>query len=126
MKLHRFYLSQQAKDQLVKLKRVTGIKHWNVLCRWAFCISLAEPSDPPMAHIPADSTVEMTWHTFAGNYHDIYMALLKQRCVEAGLVLTAEVLLEQLRLHIHRGIGYLFADRGIKNIEGLVARTLSL
>jgi DNA sulfur modification protein DndE len=73
-------LSQQAKDQLLRLKRKTGIQHWNVLCRWAFCISLAEPGVPPPAKIPADSSVEMTWKVFGGVYSDIYLALLKQRC----------------------------------------------
>jgi DNA sulfur modification protein DndE len=29
-------LSQQAKDQLARLKGKTGIKNWNILCRWAF------------------------------------------------------------------------------------------
>ena len=32
-------VSQQAKDRLTKLKRVTGIKNWNVLCRWASAIA---------------------------------------------------------------------------------------
>ena len=35
-------VNQQAKDQLIKLKRITGIKQWNVLCRWALCLSLAQ------------------------------------------------------------------------------------
>jgi len=59
-------LSQQAKDQLIKLKRVTGIEHWNVLCRWALCVSLAESSIPPAAKIPSDSNVEMSWKVFGG------------------------------------------------------------
>lgn len=35
-------VSQQAKDQLSRLKGKTGIKNWNVLCRWALCYSLSE------------------------------------------------------------------------------------
>ncbi|TAG66806.1 MAG: DUF1832 domain-containing protein, partial [Oscillatoriales cyanobacterium] len=42
----RICLSQTAKDQLSKLKRSTKIDRWNVLCRWGFCRSLAEPSIP--------------------------------------------------------------------------------
>jgi len=60
MAVDHMRLSQQAKDQLIKLKRNTGIEHWNVLRRWAFCLSLAEPGAPPEAKIPADSNVEMT------------------------------------------------------------------
>ncbi len=42
--LDRVRISQAAKDQLIKLKRVTKIDQWNILCRWAFCRSLAEPT----------------------------------------------------------------------------------
>ena len=47
MALEHIRLSQTARDQLITLKRRTGIAHWNVLCRWAFCRSLAEPAPPP-------------------------------------------------------------------------------
>ena len=74
MAVEHIRLSQQAKVQLVKLKRVTGITHWNVLCRWALAISLAEQSTPSTAKIPADSNVEMSWRVFGGRYADLYMA----------------------------------------------------
>lgn len=122
MSIEHIRLSQQAKDQLLKLKRRTGIQHWNVLCRWAFCVSLAEPSLPPSAKIPADSSVEMTWKVFGGTSADIYTALLKQRCHQDGLGVTDEVLATQFRLHLHRGIGYLAADRQITAISGLIKR----
>ena len=64
MLLEHIRLSEQARDQLIKVKRYTGIPHWNTLCRWAFCVSLAEPSPPAPAKIPADSSVEMNWRTF--------------------------------------------------------------
>lgn len=115
-------ISQQAKDQLIKLKRVTGIKHWNTLCRWAFCASLMEPTVPPMAKIPADSSVELSWKVFGGIYQDIYHALLKQRCKKDGLPITDEVLATQFRLHLHRGIGYIFADKKIRNISDMLRR----
>jgi len=37
-------ISEKGKQQLIQLKRKTGIDNWHTLCRWAFCISLAEPS----------------------------------------------------------------------------------
>lgn len=115
-------LSQQAKDQLLRLKRKTGIQHWNVLCRWAFCISLLEPGIPPPAKIPADSSVEMTWKVFGGVYADIYLALLKQRCQQDKLGTAEDVIATQFRLHLHRGIGYLAADRQLNNIAALLKR----
>jgi DNA sulfur modification protein DndE len=122
MSLEHIKLSQQARDYLMRLKRDTGIKNWNVLCRWAFCTSLAESSIPPAAKIPADSTVEMTWKVFGGQHSDVYLALLKARCKRDGLGTSEEVLDAQFRLHLHRGIGYLFADKQIKDIRALLRR----
>lgn len=122
MSLEHIRLSSGAKDQLIKLKRLTGIKNWNVLCRWAFCTSLAEPGIPAPAKIPMDSNVEMTWKVFGGEHHEIYLALLKARCHRDGLGTSDEVLATQFRLHLHRGIGYLFADKRIKDITGLFRR----
>lgn len=116
------HLSQQAKDQLIKLKRSTKIKNWNVLCRWAFCISLMDPSVPTQAKIPSDSSIEMSWKVFGGPYAEIYLALLKQRCQHDGFGTSDEVLATQFRLHLHRGIANLAADRRIKSIVDLMKR----
>lgn len=121
MAVEHIRLSQQAKDQLIKLKRVTGIEHWNELCRWAFCVSLAEPSVPPPAKIPADSNVEMSWKVFGGRYADLYTALMKERCVRDGLGTDPDVLAHQFRLHLHRGISYLAGNRELREIDDLVA-----
>ena len=115
-------LSQQARDQLVKLKRVTGLKQWNVLCRWAFCTSLNEPSLPKKAKIVLDSNVEMTWKVFGGEYELLYEAFLKQRCEQDGLGTDDETLAEQFRLHMHRGIGYLAADKNLTSIAKLIEK----
>ena len=76
MTLEHIRLSQTARDQLITLKRRTGIAHWNVLCRWAFCRSLAEPAPPPAAKLTLDSNVEMTWRVFAGDLGDVLWALV--------------------------------------------------
>jgi DNA sulfur modification protein DndE len=122
MPIDHIRLSQQARDHLIKLKRVTGIKNWNVLCRWAFCTSLAEPTVPTPTKIPADSNVEMTWKVFAGEHPELYLALLKARCRRDGLDLSDETLAIQFRVHLHRGIAYLFADRRLRDIGGLFRR----
>ena len=113
-------LSQKAKDNLVQLKRRTGLAHWNELCRWAFCISLAEPTFPSIAHIPSESSVEMTWKVFGGKNSDIYLALLKERCIKDGLDTNEDTLLNQLKLHIHRGINYMASNKELKSINGLL------
>ncbi len=119
--IEHIHLSQQAKDQLVRLKRVTGLTTWNVLCRWALCASLAEDSVPPRKKIPADSNVEMSWRVFAGIDGDVYLALLRERCIRDGLSTASDTLTEQFRLHLHRGIAYLAANKRVAGIDGLVA-----
>lgn len=121
MAIEHIRLSQQAKEQLIKLKRVTGIEHWNVLCRWSLCVSLAEQSVPPQAKIPADSNVEMSWKVFGGRYADLYIALVRERCVRDGLGVDAETVAQQFRLHLHRGISYLAGNKDLRKIDDLVA-----
>ncbi|WP_036480113.1 DNA sulfur modification protein DndE [Myxosarcina sp. GI1] len=119
--IERVRLSKTAEDQLNKLKRVTKIKQWNILCRWALCRSLAEPSLPSAVPIKTDSKVEIAWNVFGGEIADILLIALKQRCDRDGLGTDREVLKQQFTLHLHRGIGYLAGDSNIKNIEDLVA-----
>src|SRR3954463_9507607 len=117
MPLEHIRLSQQGKDQLIKLKRTTGIEHWNILCRWALCVSLAEQTRPSTTKIAVYSNVEMSWKVFGGRYADLYLALLKERCVRDGLATDGETISQQFRLHLHRGISYLFANKNLKKID---------
>lgn len=121
MSIKQIRLSNQAKDQLIRLKTKTGIQQWNILCRWAFCLSLNEPTPPTPIDIPADSNVEMTWHVFGGEHHELYLALLKQRCLRDRLDISPETLSRQFRLHLHRGIGYLATPNRIRSIADLVS-----
>lgn len=122
--IERVRLSKTAEDQLNKLKRVTKIKQWNILCRWALCRSLSEPSIPSAVSIKTDSKVEIAWNVFGGEIADILLIALKQRCSSDGLGTDREVLKQQFTLHIHRGIGYLAGDPNLKNIEDLMAIAL--
>jgi DNA sulfur modification protein DndE len=124
MSLEHIRLSTQAKEQLIKLKRATGIKNWNVLCRWAFCVSVADASVPTDKKILSDSSVEMSWKVFGGAYQDIYLALLKQRCTRDHLEISAGTLAQQFRVHLHRGIAQLAGDRNIKSISNLLGRAI--
>ena len=122
--VERVRISQAAKDQLIKLKRVTKIDQWNILCRWALCRSLAEPTSPSPVPIPADSNVEMTWQVFGGEIADLLLIALKQRCHNDGLSTDKETLAAQFRLHLHRGIGYLAGDPNTKRVEDLITIAL--
>ncbi|MEU7049531.1 MULTISPECIES: DNA sulfur modification protein DndE [unclassified Streptomyces] len=121
MSLETIRLSQTAKDQLVWLKRHTGITHWNVLCRWALALSLRDASTPLVKDIVTDSNVEMSWKTFAGAYGDVYLALLKQRCLADGEEPTDEAVSRTLIIHIHRGVGFLHGRRDLRSISDFVS-----
>jgi DNA sulfur modification protein DndE len=118
--LKQIRLSAQAKEQLIRLKTRTGIPQWNILCRWAFCLSLRQSTPPTPLDSPADSNVEMSWQVFGGEAQELYLALLKERCVRDGLDTSDEVLHRQFRLHLHRGIGYLATPHAIRSIADLV------
>ncbi|HET9873193.1 MAG TPA: DNA sulfur modification protein DndE [Propionibacteriaceae bacterium] len=119
MAIEHIRLSQQARDQLITLKRRTGVQHWNVLCRWALCRSFAEPAQPPAIKLMFDSNVEMNWRTFGGDLGDVLWGLLRLRCHNDGLPLDDETLAHQFRLHLHRGIGYLVGDPQVTDVAGL-------
>lgn len=120
MTIKQIRVSSQARDQLIRLKTRTGIDQWNILCRWAFCLSLQEVTPPTPVDIPADSNVEMTWHVFGGEHNELYLAVLKERCVRDGLDVSPETLVRQFRLHLHRGISYLATPNKIRSISDLV------
>lgn len=112
-------LSNQAKDRLGRLKGKTGIKNWNVLCRWALCYSLGENTKPTDLPIVGDSNVEMSWYTFAGEYSEVYDALMKSWCIRMGLPTDEETLSKYFKLHLERGIAHLTGTNFIKNLDDL-------
>lgn len=57
MIMKQIKLSESAKDRLGRLKGKTGIRNWNVLCRWALCYSLSENTIPTEVSFNADSNV---------------------------------------------------------------------
>lgn len=124
MIIKQIRLSNQSKDRLSRLKGKTGIQNWNILCRWALCFSLSEDSIPTDHELPADSTLEMSWHTFSNENHEIYEALLRARCIKDGLPTDSETLAKYFRLHLNRGIAYLSGTNVIKSIDDLISLAL--
>ncbi len=114
-------LSNQAKEQLSRLKGKTGIQNWNVLCRWAVSLSLNEPTIPSdQGLLPLDSNVEISWHVFGGEHHELYTALIKQRCINDGLGDDPKILVKYFNLHLHRGISYMSSPGFIKSCSDLL------
>ena len=120
MVIKQVRLSQQAKDQLSRLKAKTGIKNWNILCRWALVYSLSEKTIPTDIPINSDSNLEMSWYTFGGDYYEIYESLLKAWCLKMDLPTDDETVSKYFRLNLERGIAYLCGTGFIKSIDDLL------
>lgn len=125
MSLRTLRLSERAKEQLTRLKRLTGFKNWNVLCRWALCTSLADGAPVSRQSLFTDSNVEMSWLVLTGDLGDIYEQLLHERCLVDGVEPTAEGMYDMLVRHVHRGIGMLSADVTQDGIPGMLTGALA-
>ncbi|MEE0595959.1 MAG: DNA sulfur modification protein DndE [Agathobacter sp.] len=126
MVIRQIRLSSQAKDKLSRLKGKTGIKNWNILCRWALCYSLYENTVPTDIPINSDSNLEMSWYTFAGEYSELYEALIIEWCVEKKIEPTDENIVKYFKLHLERGISYLTGTNFIKTLDDLLNLALNI
>jgi DNA sulfur modification protein DndE len=117
-------LGKQSRDQLVKIKRHTGIENWNIICRWALCVSLNEKTPPPTKKASSEDGVEMTWKVLGGEYADFYSALLTM-ARERGEAQTGLDESGFLHAHLRRGLGYLASGTDTRSIERLLTRWLA-
>jgi DNA sulfur modification protein DndE len=113
-------LGPATKTRLTTLKRRTGIENWNVISRWAFCLSIADPAPVGMHHVDSGSAIEMTWKTFAGDQEAIYALLLQHRAENDGDPSGSTPLSELARCHISRGVARLTAQRDIESLSDLL------
>lgn len=114
-------ISEEAKANLLVLKRRTGISQWNILCRWAVCASLAD-SKPVVATPKGEqSNVEIAWSTFGGQHADVYTSLIHARCHQDRLGNDSHTLAEQFRLHLERGLLKLRSREDTRSLEGLLS-----
>ena len=113
MAIETIRIVESDRDVLVRLKRTTGIKNWNTLARWAFCLSLADPSPTSVDPRGSFSGVEMTWKTFGGAHSDAYWAALVQLMDNDGLPNDSDTQERYFHRHLHRGIG-LLANLSVK------------
>lgn len=120
MIIKQIRLSSASKDKLSRLKARTGIQNWNVLCRWALCYSLSEGTLPAEIIPAADSNVEISWYTFAGEYGEIYEGLIRQWCIDHDQPSDDEAVEKYFKIHLERGIAHLSGTNFIKSLEDLL------
>lgn len=101
----KVFLSADNTQKVRTLKGRTGLTP-NILCRFALALSLRDPGTPDPTAFPSDG-MEFNQYTLMGAHEPLILALLRQRCVQDGLV-PDEELPEQLRAHINRGVGILY------------------
>ena len=93
----------------------------NLLCRIGFCLSLAEPSLPNPDEYPEEER-EFNRYTLLGEYDDLFVALLKERCRRDGVDLMRVP--DYFRAHVNRGVILLQACvRSLGDIAVLLPRT---
>lgn len=118
MTFNRIRIGEDAAFKLKLLKGWTGLTP-NLLSRLALCHSLEESKPPPL---PVEDKVgqEFNRYTLFGEWDSLFVALVKERCLEDGLDPEGD-LLSQLQSHLHRGIATLYSRvRGIGDIYHLL------
>ncbi|MEW6426867.1 MAG: DNA sulfur modification protein DndE [Thermodesulfobacteriota bacterium] len=98
-------VSAKGRDILIKVKRNTGLEHWNEICRIALCRSLANPNPLPKWTKVPDSNIDIEWKTFAGQFQKELAALTIMRAKKDGIDFSKkEIVADFFRNHIERGI----------------------
>lgn len=113
-------VSARGREILIKMKRRTGLEHWNELCRVAICRSLSNRTPPPRFPGGGESSVEMEWKTFAGGVGSELSALILLRATADGIDLQSrDALASYFRSHLERGISSLQNIRSIAEMVDL-------
>lgn|SRR5574337_1188123 len=108
-------VSAKSKDILIKIKRRTGLEHWNEICRVALCRSLANPNAPTKTIRAAETAIDMEWKTFAGAYSSEFTSAILIKAQADGINLASrEALGEYVRAHLERGIA------SLQNVRSLI------
>lgn len=115
--VERVKVSKEGKEILIRVKRKSGLQHWNEICRIALCCSLREKNRPPKRNITKDSNIEMDWKTFAGKYDHEFKSMINLKAHKDGISLSNNSFSEYFREHLERGIMSL---RNIHNIKELL------
>lgn len=116
--VERVRISSRGKEILIKIKRNTGLEHWNEICRIALCRSLANQSAPDVQARGSESNIEIDWRTFAGAYQDELCAIFLLRAHRDGYSPeNRENLSDYFHAHVERGI---YSMQNIKNLSELV------
>ena len=109
--------STNTKNILVRLKTITGISNWNILCRWALCFSIKQKNLPRLVDEKLDG-VEINYDTLVGKEKNVYSQLLINNLLKHGIEVSKDNLTKYLNAHVNRGVNIIYNYK-LKNISGL-------
>lgn len=119
MKLTKLRLTKDASNRLRFLAGKTSLTP-NLLCRIGFCLSLSEPTVPDPEEY-TDEDREFNRYTLLGEYDPLFIALLRERCLQDGLDFAR--LPDYFRAHMNRGVTLLQQRvRSLSDISALVSK----
>ena len=118
--IDRVKLTAAAKQQLINLKRRTGIEHYNTICRHALVVSLNNPANVPIENLQFTNGIEIDWEVFCGGYGHTYLNLMIARAAQEGVQPSDGNIRQLLSSHLHRGLSYL-ASRNENEISVIAA-----
>ena len=113
--------STSLKNLLTRIKGITSIQNWNVLCRWGFCFSIKQSTLPRMVDEKLDG-VEIDYDVLVGKNKIIYTQLLINNLRKNNIEINKENLTKYLYAHVNRGINIIYNFK-LKSISGLLSLT---
>jgi len=118
-KIDSIKTSSNVKIALTRIKSITRIPTWNVICRWAFCLSLKQTSLPREVDEKLDG-VEIDYDILVGKNKTIYTQLLINNLIKHKVELNKRNLIKYLNAHINRGVNIIYNYK-LKEISGLLS-----
>ena len=117
IKIEKLRTTSNIKNILVRLKSITGVQYWNVVCRWGLCTSLKQSTLPRLVEEKLDG-VEIDYDIFVGKNKIIYTQLLLNNLKKHNVELTKDNTYKYLYAHVNRGVSILYNYK-MKTIKDL-------
>ncbi len=114
MALNRIYVGEEVDQRLCLMNGYLDLTP-NLLCRLAFCLSLATPGIPALEHHSDGQSREFNRYTLTGQWDSYFFAMLRERMQQDAI--PAEELEIQFKAHLNRGV-FLLYER-LKTLEDL-------
>jgi len=117
VKIETLRTTTNVKNLLTRIKGVTGIQYWNVICRWGLCLSIKQSTLPRIVEEKLDG-IEIDYDVFVGKNKIIYTQLLINDLQKHKIEITKENLYKYLYAHVNRGVSIIYNYK-MKSINNL-------